>query len=83
MAEFIYRSTTYGPQRFTVADGGGVVEKEGKQLSAFGGYLLPSVPGQKPLMASADTLESVVRRWWRQRVDHLFVMGHAANGVSP
>lgn len=83
MAEFIYRSTIYGPQRFAVADAGGIVEKEGKQLSAFGGYLQSSVSSQKPLMASADTLEAVARRWWKQRCNHLNVMGSAANGVAP
>jgi hypothetical protein len=30
MAEFIYKSTIYGPQVFTVPDGGGVVEFKGK-----------------------------------------------------
>ena len=84
MAEFIFRSTTYGPQRFTVPDGGGVVEKDSRQLTEFGGYLLdPPVVGQRPLLATSATLEAVARRWWKQRNAHLDVMGNAARGVAP
>lgn len=84
MAEFIYRSTIYGPQRFTVPDGGGVVEKDGRQLSEFGGYLLePAVPGRLPLRATPATLEAMARRWWKQRNAHIDVMGNAARGVLP
>lgn len=39
MAEFIYKSTIYGPQVFTVPDDGAVVELKGKKLTTFGGYL--------------------------------------------
>lgn len=83
MAEFIFRSTIYGPQRFTVPDSGGVVEKGGKPLAESGGYLLPSLSSQKPLMATPSTLEAIARRWWKQRNDHLDVMGRASNGVAP
>lgn len=84
MAEFIYRSTIYGPQRFTVADSGGVVEKEGRPLTEFGGYVLnPTVRGQRPLLATPQTLETVARRWWKHRSAHLDVMGNAARGVLP
>jgi hypothetical protein len=83
MAEFIYRSTIYGPQRFTVPDSGGVVEKDGKPLAESGGYLLPSIPSQKPLNATPATLEAVARRWWKQRNAHLDVMGNAARGMLP
>ena len=84
MAEFIYRSTIYGPQRFTVADGGGVVEKDGRQLTEFGGYLLnPAASWSRPLRATPATLEREARRWWRLRNAHLDVMGNAARGVLP
>lgn len=84
MAEFIYRSTIYGHQRFFVPDGGGVVEKDGHQLTEFGGYLMdPPVAGQRPLLATPATLEAVARRWWKQRNAHLDVMGNAARGVLP
>ncbi|WP_431152248.1 hypothetical protein [Acidovorax facilis] len=80
MAEFIYRSTSYGPQTFTVPDSGGIVEKDGKRLSSFGGYL---VGKGSPLLADAGSLEAAARRWWRLRTGHLFAFGHKANGVLP
>lgn len=84
MAEFIYRSKIYGPQRFTVADGGGVVEKDGHQLTEFGGYVVERpVKAQRPLYATPATLEREARRWWRLRNAHLDVMGNAARGVLP
>lgn len=81
MAEFIYKSTIYGPQTFTVADEGGIVEFKGKQLTALGGYMHP---GERyPLKANAKTLPEAARRWWKNRTQHLDSFGHKANGVAP
>lgn len=82
MAEFIYKSTIYGPQKFTVPDEGGIVELKGKQLSTFGGYV--TAGSQKyALRADASSLEVVARAWWKKRNAHLSVFGHKANGVEP
>lgn len=81
MAEFIYRSTIYGPRAFSVADEGGIVEFKGKQLNAFGGYL--SRDERHPLKANAKTLPEAARRWWRKRIQYLDSFGHKANGVAP
>lgn len=82
MAEFIYRSTVYGPQKFTVADEGGIVEKNGKKLNSFGGYL-DSGSSRSALRADANSLEEQARWWWKKRNAHLASFGHKANGVEP
>lgn len=82
MAEYVYRTTVFGPQTFTVADEGGIVEFKGKQLSAVGGYLSPG-GRQRPLTANLSTLEAVARHWWKRRTQHIEVFGHKANGVEP
>ncbi len=82
MAQFIYRSTIYGPQTFTVLDSGGVVEKDGKKLSAYGGYLT-SNSSTSALLADIHSLEVVARAWWKKRNEYLTSFGHKANGVEP
>ena len=82
MAEFVYKSTIYGPQVFTVADEGGIVEFKGKKLNSFGGYLTQGTQ-KNALRANATSLESVARVWWKKRTDYLNVLGHNANGVEP
>ena len=82
MAEFIYKSTIYGPQIFTVPDEGGIVELKGKMLTTFGGYL--TAGSQKSaLRADATSLEAVARAWWKKRNAHLSVFGHKTNGIEP
>lgn len=82
MAKFIYKSTIYGPQTFTVLDSGGVVEKNGKKLSEFGCYLT-SNSSKLALRADIHSLEGVAREWWKKRNKHLASFGHKANGVEP
>lgn len=82
MAEFIFKSTIYGPQTFTVADEGGIVELKGKRLTTFGGYLTAGSQSSA-LRADASSLEVVAREWWKKRNAHLSVFGHKANGVEP
>lgn len=82
MAEFIYKSTIYGPQIFTVPGEGGIVELKGKKLTTFGGYM--TADSQKSaLHADAKSLEAVAREWWKKRNAHLSAFGHKANGVEP
>lgn len=81
MAQFIYKSTNYGPQIFTVLDSGGVVEKNGKKLSEFGGYLT-SNSSKSALQADIHSLETVARTWWKKRNEHLAIFGHKANRVE-
>jgi len=82
MAEFIYKSTIYGPQIFTVPDDGGIVELKGRKLTTFGGYLDLKTP-RSSLRADAGSLEEMARMWWKKRAAHLSVLGHKANGVEP
>jgi len=82
MAEFIYKSTVYGPQKFTVPDEGGIVELKGKKLSSFGGGL-DSKSTKSALRADASFLEETARWWWKKRNAHLAAFGHKANGVEP
>lgn len=81
MAEFIYKSTIYGPQTFTVADEGGIVEFKGRQLTVFGGYMQPG--DRYPLKSNAKTLPEAARLWWKKRTKYLDSFGHKANGVAP
>jgi len=83
MAEFIYKSTIYGPQVFTVPDDGGVVELKGKMLTTFGGYLASNSSSSSALRADAASLEVVARSWWKKRNVHLATFGHKANGIEP
>lgn len=83
MAEFIYKSTIYGPQVFTVPDDGGVVEFKGKKLTTFGGYLTSNSSSNSALRADAASLEVAARTWWKKRNAHLASFGHKANGVEP
>ena len=82
MAEFIYKSTIYGPQVFIVPDKGGIVELKGRKLTTFGGYLGPN-SSTSALRADASSLEAMARMWWKKRNAHLSVLGHKANGVEP
>lgn len=82
MAEFIYRSTVYGPQVFRVPDGGGILSLNGKKLNVYGGYLIEIAP-KLALRADATSLEFAARAWWRKRNAHLDALGHKANGVRP
>lgn len=63
MAEFIIKSTVYGPQVFTVPDDGGVVELKGKKLTVFGGYLTLSSRPRDALRADSASLEVLARMW--------------------
>jgi hypothetical protein len=83
MAEFIYKSTIYGSQVFTVPDNGGVVELKGKMLSTFGGYLTSNSSPNSALRADAASLEVVARTWWKKRNVHLDRFGYKANGIEP
>ncbi|MDD3814367.1 MAG: hypothetical protein PHZ02_06940 [Desulfocapsaceae bacterium] len=82
MAEFIYKSTIYGPQVFSVPDKGGIVELKGKKLNTSGGYL-GSNSSTSALRADASSLEDMARMWWKKRDMHLSVLGHKANGIEP
>lgn len=82
MAEFIYKSSIYGPQLFSVPDDGGIVELKGRKLTTFGGYLGPG-SSTSALRADADSLEDMARMWWKKRNEHLSALGHKANGVEP
>lgn len=82
MADFIFKSTIYGPQVFTVPDEGGIVELKGKKLNTFGGYLGTN-SSTSALRADASSLEAMARMWWKKRNEHLSVLGHKANGVEP
>lgn len=83
MAEFVYKSTIYGPQVFMVPSDGGVVELKGKKLSNFGGYLTSNSSSSSALHADAASLEVAARTWWKQRNAHLASFGHKANGIEP
>ena len=82
MAEFVYKSTIFGPQIFEVPDEGGVVKLRGLELSTNGGYYKLG-HSTAPLRAHPATLEAVARRWWRKRCSHLSAMGEKANGIEP
>ena len=82
MAEFIFKSTIYGSQVFTVPDKGGIVELKGRKLTTFGGYLGPN-SSTSALRADANSLEAMARMWWKKRNAHLSVLGHKSNGVEP
>lgn len=82
MAEFIYKSTIYGPQVFTVPDEGGIVELKGRKLNTFGGYLSQN-SSTSALHADANSLEAMARMWWKKQDAHLSAFGHKANGVEP
>jgi len=83
MAEFIYRSTLYGPQVFSAPDEGGPVQKDGKTLSSYGGYVTHPSSAPSVLTADKNSLEGAARRWWNLRLKHLDSYGRQANGVRP
>jgi len=76
MAEFIYKSTVYGPQVFTVPD------KE-KCSTPSCGYMTPNSSSSSALQADAASLEIMARSWWKKRNQHLDSFGHKANRVEP
>ena len=69
MARYTIESGEHGDQTFFAPDNGGYVRHKygrnfgtaGRQICQGGGYR------GRTLEANAETLRSVVRRWWRQR----------------